>query len=236
MKKRRDPLLFAGLGFIGFLLLFASGPWLGVRIAEGNLGRIQYVDSVRINLGLVQPDIDVFWDLLPHDLSILDSVLPPGTTPVAVSALGVDPIGAGKACVGYASILLPDDAIAHVHVSWLSPVKIRNVVFGGSLRHLVWNDTDPTQRIATYERGVDIARIDDDDAQRALMFQYRIGDMRAPALTDHEALLALVTDFASCIRHGGTPRTDSWQGVRVLELLEAVDRSQAQRGALVELA
>lgn len=206
------------------------------EIAEGNLGRIQYVDSVRINLGLVQPDIDVFWDLLPHDLSILDSVLPAGTTPVAVSALGVDPIGAGKACVGYASILLPDGAIAHVHVSWLSPVKIRNVVFGGSLRHLVWNDTDPTQRIATYERGVDIARIDDDDEQRALMFQYRIGDMRAPALNDHEALLALVTDFATCIRHGGTPRTDSWQGVRVLELLEAVDRSQAQRGALVELA
>ncbi|QXC61708.1 Gfo/Idh/MocA family oxidoreductase [Aquihabitans sp. G128] len=203
------------------------------EIAAGHLGRIQYVDSVRINLGLVQRDTDVFWDLLPHDLSILDSVLPAGTGPVAVSALGVDPIGAGKPCVGYVSLLLPDDAIAHVHVSWLSPVKIRNVVIGGSLRHLVWNDTDPTQRISTYERGVDIAEIEDEDEQRQLMFQYRTGDMHAPALTDAEALQSLVRDFATCIREGGTPRTDSWQGVRVLEVLEAVDRSRAADGVLV---
>ena len=209
---------------------------IGEEIAAGNLGRIQYVDSVRINLGLVQPDTDVFWDLLPHDLSILDSVLPAESRPVSVSAVGVDPIGAGKPCVGYASILLPDDAIAHIHVSWLSPVKIRNVVFGGSLRHLVWNDTDPTQRISTYERGVDIAHIDDDDEQRALMFQYRIGDMHAPALTDAEALQTLVRDFASCIRNGGRPRTDLWQGVRVLEILEAVDRSRSENGALVPVA
>ncbi len=206
------------------------------EIADGNLGDIQYVDSVRINLGLVQPDTDVFWDLLPHDLSILDSVLPGHMRPVAVSALGVDPIGAGKPCVGYVSLLLPDNAIAHVHVSWLSPVKIRNVVIGGSQRHLVWNDTDPAQRIATYERGIDIARLEDDEQQREMMFQYRIGDMHAPALTETEALLSLVTHFADCIRTSATPRTDAWQGVRVLEILEAVDRSQAQRGALVELA
>jgi predicted dehydrogenase len=205
------------------------------EIADGHLGKIQYIDSVRINLGLVQPDTDVFWDLLPHDLSILDSVLPPDTRPVAVSAIGVDPIGAGKPCVGYVSILLPSDAIAHVHVSWLSPVKIRNVVIGGSLRHLVWNDTDPTQRIATYERGVDIARLESTDEQRELMFQYRTGDMHAPALTDAEALQQLVQDFARCIRHGGTPLTDCWQGVRVLEVLEAVDRSRASSGALVEI-
>lgn len=205
------------------------------EIATGKLGDIQYVDSVRINLGLVQHDTDVFWDLLPHDLSILDSVLPEEFTPLAVSALGVDPIGAGKPCVGYATILLPNDAIAHIHVSWLSPVKIRNVVIGGSLRHLVWNDTNPAQRISTYERGIDIAQVQDDEQQRRLMFQYRIGDMYAPALAESEALQSLVSDFAECIRSGGSPRTDAWQGVRVIKMLEAIDRSQQQRGALVDL-
>ncbi len=203
------------------------------EIADGNLGDIQYIDSVRINLGIVQRDTDVFWDLLPHDLSILDSVLPDDCAPTAVSALGVDPIGAGKPCVGYATLLLPDEAIAHIHVSWLSPVKIRNVVFGGSLRHLVWNDTNPAQRVATYERSVDITQIDDEDEQRDLMVQYRTGDMLAPALNETEALQGVVRDFTACIRKGGRPLTDSWSGVRVLEILEAVDASRQSRGELV---
>lgn len=203
------------------------------EVATGRLGDIQYIDSTRINLGIVQPDADVFWDLLPHDLSILDSILPADLRPVAVSALGIDPIGAGKPCVGYVSLQLPGEAMAHVHVSWLSPVKIRNFVIGGSDRHLVWNDTDPTQRISTYERGVDIAEVEDEEEQRQLMFQYRIGDMHAPALKDAEALQSLVREFATCIREGGTPRTDAWQGVRVLEILEAVDRSRAANGVLV---
>src|SRR5690606_9289395 len=118
-------------------------------------------------------DVDVFWDLLPHDLSILDSVLPASSTPTAVSALGVDPIGVGHFCVGYVTLMLPDEAVAHVHVSWLSPVKIRNVVFGGSKRHLVWNDTNPAQRIATYERSVDASMVVDAEQRRQLMVQYR---------------------------------------------------------------
>lgn len=205
------------------------------EIADGNLGRIQYIDSVRINLGIVQRDVDVFWDLLPHDLSILGSVLPPECSPVAVSALGVDPIGAGRACVGYATLLLPDEAIAHIHVSWLSPVKIRNVVFGGSKRHLVWNDTNPAQRIATYDRSVDVSLIHDSEEQREMMVQYRTGDMLAPAISEAEALQALVRDFTGCIRNGGKPLTDSWSGVRVLEILEAVDASCAAQGTLVPI-
>lgn len=203
------------------------------EIAEGRLGAIQYIDSTRVNLGIVQPDTDVFWDLLPHDLSILDSILPEGSEVISVAATGVDPIGAGKSCVGYVTMLLPGDAVAHVHVSWLSPVKIRNFVIGGSQRHLIWNDTDPTQRISTYERGVDIATIEDEDEQRTLMVQYRIGDMHAPALKDTEALQSLVLDFATCIRAGGRPLTDSWQGVRVLEILEAIERSRAADGQMV---
>ena len=205
------------------------------EVAEGNLGDIQYFDSVRINLGIIQPDIDVFWDLLPHDLSILDSILPADARPISVSALGVDPVGAGRACVGYATLMLPNEAIAHIHVSWLSPVKIRNVVIGGTLRHLVWNDTNPAQRIATYERSVDVSVIDDSEEQRDMMVQYRTGDMVAPAISEAEALQSLVRDFTSCIRSGGTPLTDSWSGVRVLEILEAVDASCAAGGVLVPI-
>lgn len=192
-------------------------------IAAGTLGAIQYVDSVRINLGLVQPDVDVFWDLLPHDVSILDSVLPGGFHPVAVSAVGVDPIGAGRACVGYVTMLLPGDAIAHVHLSWLSPVKIRTVVFGGSRRHLVWDDVRPAQRVSIYERGVDI-----DPHER--LVQYRTGDMHAPALVEGEALQGVVAEFARAVRAHDAPLTDGHAGVRVMEVLEAVRSSLAANG------
>lgn len=103
----------------------------------------------------------------------------------------------------------------------------------GSKRHLVWNDTNPAQRVATYERTVDVAQIADDDEQRELMVQYRTGDMLAPALSETEALQAVVRDFTTCIRSGATPLTDSWSGVRVLEILEAVDASRQARGELV---
>jgi predicted dehydrogenase len=203
------------------------------EIAAGNLGTIHYMDSVRINLGLVQSDSDVFWDLLPHDLSIFDSVLPDGFAPTAVSALGVDPIGAGQVCVGYVTMMLPDNAIAHVHVSWLSPVKIRTVVFGGSRRHLVWDDTDPAQRISLYERGVDIAHLESSEERRDKLVQYRIGDMLAPALTESEALQGVVREFARAIRDHDRPMTDGHAGLRVLQVLEATHRSLASDGALV---
>src|SRR5712691_10670536 len=125
-------------------------------VASGVLGDIQYVDSVRINLGLVQPDIDVFWDLAPHDLSILDYVLGETFSPRAVAAQGADPIGAGRSCVGYLSLPLPGNAIAHVHVNWLSPTKTRTMIIGGSKRVVVWDDLNPSQRLSMYDRGVDL--------------------------------------------------------------------------------
>jgi predicted dehydrogenase len=206
------------------------------EVGSGSLGEIQYVDSVRINLGLVQHDADVFWDLLPHDISILDSVLPGGFAPVAVSALGVDPIDAGHLCVGYVTMVLPGNAIAHVHVSWLSPVKIRTFVIGGSRRHLVWDDTNPAQKIALYERGVDIERLTTDEARRDKMIQYRIGDMLAPALSEHEALQGVARELVAAIREKRAPMTDGESGVRVLRVLEAAHRSLAANGALVSLA
>ena len=205
------------------------------ELARGSLGHVQFIDSARVNLGIVQRDTNVFWDLLPHDLSILDSVLPGGLQPLAVSAIGVDPIGAGQECVGYATLTLPGNAIAHVQVSWLSPVKIRHFVIGGSRRHLIWDDTNPAQRLSLYESGIDIAHFGVDD-QRERMIQYRSGDIVAPALTETEALLGVVREFAASIRTRRSPLTDGQSGVRVLEVLEAVDESLRNSGQLVAIA
>ncbi len=198
----------------------------------GTLGRLQYVDSVRINLGLVQPDVDVFWDLAPHDLSILDFLLPGGCRPVSVAAHGADPIGSGRECVGYLILILPQGAIVHVHVNWLSPVKVRTVIFGGSRRTLVWDDLDPTQRVRVYDRGIDLTA-PDGEARRQALISYRLGDMIAPALAEEEALCAVVAEFASAIRTGRTPLTDGASGVRILEILEAVRRSLDTGGGVV---
>ena len=172
-------------------------------VADGSLGEILFVDSVRINLGLIQPDVDVFWDLAPHDLSILDYVLPGGLAPVGVAAQGADPVGAGKACVGYLTLPLPGGAMAHVHVNWLSPTKIRQLVIGGSQRTLVWDDLNPQQRLSVYDRGVDLVQQAVDSADpRSATVSYRLGDTWAPALPEREALGAMVAELAASIREG----------------------------------
>lgn len=205
------------------------------EMTRGSLGTVQFIDSSRINLGIVQRDASVFWDLLPHDLSILDSILPNGLRPLAVSAIGLDPIGAGRDCVGYATLVLPGNAIAHVQVSWLSPVKIRQFVIGGSRRHLIWDDTNPAQRVSIYESGIDIAHFGPDD-QRERMIQYRTGDVVSPALSEVEALQGVVREFAASIRTQRRPLTDGASGVRVLEILEAVDESLRSGSQLVPVA
>ena len=121
-------------------------------LGSGDLGDLQYFDSVRINLGLVQPDVDIFWDLAAHDLSILDFLLPDGHHAQAVGAQGADPIGVGHACVGYLSMPLAGGGIAHIHVNWLSPTKIRTTIVGGSRRIAVWDDTNPAQRLSMYDK------------------------------------------------------------------------------------
>ena len=204
-------------------------------VRSGALGELQFVDSVRINLGLVQPDVDVLWDLAPHDLSILDFVLPEGVTPVSVSAVGSDPIGAGHACLAYLSVRLSNGAMAHVHVNWLSPVKIRTSVFGGSARTVVWDDLNPSQRVAVYDRGVDRAPAGPDERRR-VQVSYRLGDMVAPALPETEALRSVMAEFASSIAESRSPDTDGRSGLRVLALLEAATRSLELAGAAVDVA
>ena len=206
-------------------------------VEAGELGELLFVDSVRINLGLVQPDVDVFWDLAPHDLSILDFVLPGGLRPTGVSAHGADPLAAGKACVGYLSLPLPGGAMAHVHVNWLSPTKIRQMVIAGTRRTLVWDDLNPQQRLSVYDRGVDLAHQSVDSVDRTdATISYRLGDTWAPALPEREALGAMVTEFADSIRTGRSPRTDGDAGLRVLSVLEAAATSTASGGGLVDPA
>ncbi len=204
-------------------------------IKSGTLGQLLYVDSVRINLGLVQRDIDVLWDLAPHDLSILDFILPPEWAPTAVAAHTADPLRTGKACVGYLTLALGDGALAHIHVNWLSPTKIRTMVIGGSQRTLVWDDLNPSQRLSVFNRGVDIEAHVDEERKREIFVSYRLGDMIAPSLSETEALQGAVTEFVSCIREGRIPATDARAGVRVLEILDAARRSRNDGGRLTEL-
>jgi predicted dehydrogenase len=201
-------------------------------VRSGELGDLQYLDSVRINLGLVQPDVDVLWDLAPHDLSIFEAILPDDVWPVSVAAHGSDPIGAGHACVAHLTIRLSNDALAHVHVNWLSPTKIRTMVVGGSLRTVVWDDLNPTQRLSVHDRGVDrgvIPRVGPDTRGR-LIVSYRVGDTVAPALPNQEALRSVMVEFADAIAEGRPPLTDGWAGLRVVAMLEAASTSMAKDG------
>jgi predicted dehydrogenase len=207
-------------------------------VRGGEIGTVQYLDSVRINLGLVQPDVDVLWDLAPHDLSIFEAILPDDVFPVAVAAHGSDPIGAGRACVAHLTVRLSNGAISHVHVNWLSPTKIRTMVVGGSLRTVVWDDLNPAQRLSVYDRGVDRTEGPDlgVDAREQTIVSYRVGDMVAPALPEREALRAVMAEFADSITEKRAPLTDGRAGLRVLAILEAASASLAGGGEFVTVA
>jgi predicted dehydrogenase len=207
-------------------------------VRSGDLGELHYFDSIRVNLGLVQRDIDVIWDLAPHDLSILDFVIPDEAETVAVAAHGADPIGAGRSCLAYLALELSCGAIAHVNVNWLSPTKVRTTMIGGSKRTLVWDDLNLAQRVSIFDRGVDLAAPDElgADERREALVSYRSGDMIAPALGEREALSMMVEEYATAVRTGRAPLTDGSAGLRVLGILEAASRSLANRGEIVEVA
>ena len=212
-----------------------------VKIRElvhaGDLGELHFFDSVRINLGLVQPDIDVLWDLAPHDISILESILPPGVEALAVAAQAADPIGTGRSCVAFVTIQLTGGAIAHFHLNWLSPTKVRTTMIGGSKRALLWDDLNPLQRVTVFDRGVDLLPAQEADAadRQQAFVSYRTGDLVSPALAEREALRGVVEEFADSICTGRPPLTDGLSGLRVLDILEAATRSIELQGAPVPL-
>jgi len=207
-------------------------------VSKGELGEIHYVDSVRTNLGLLQPDIDVFWDLAPHDLAILDALLPERSRPVAVSAFGADPLGTGFACMGYLTLQLEGGGLAHSHVNWLSPTKVRTVTIGGSERMVVWDDLQLTQRLSLYDKGVDVLDSDasvSSEVRRERKVSYRYGDLNAPALPVTEALSGVIAEFGESISERRAPLTDGHAGLRVLRILEATSASLRQNGAAIRL-
>lgn len=205
------------------------------EIVESGLGELYYYDSVRVNLGLFQHDVSVIWDLAVHDLSIMDYVLP--MRPVAVSATGVSHVLGKPANIAYLTLFFDSTLIAHVHVNWLAPLKVRRTLIGGSRRMIVYDDLEPSEKIKIYDKGITVggpAPLSGADAYQA-MVGYRTGDMWAPHLEVGEALAAEIGEFVHCIATGATPLADGHAGLRVVQILEAASRSMAQRGRVVEL-
>jgi len=206
-------------------------------VSAGELGTPLYYDSVRVNLGLVQEEVDVFWDLGPHDISILDFILGSGREILSVTAEGADPLGLGHACVGYLTMRFSDGLLAHCHLNWLSPTKIRTTIVGGSDKMVVWDDLQPAQRVSVFESGVDLGEAElSAGEKRRRRVSYRMGSMVAPALREREALLGVLEDWAGAIRTGRPPMTDGHAGLRVLRVLEAARASLSDGSAPVPLA
>jgi predicted dehydrogenase len=195
------------------------------------LGDIYYVDSVRINLGLFQSDVNVLWDLAPHDISIVDHLF--GRLPRSLAATGVSHIGSELEDVAYVNMDFGNSLIATFHVNWLSPVKLRHMIIGGSKRSLVYNDLDPVEPIKIYDRGVmTTANL---DARRGLLVSYRTGDIHSPHLPREEPLQNVVRHFAECVRTSRQPLTDGQVGLRVVQMLEAAQRSIKAQGGRITL-
>lgn len=202
---------------------------IGQLLEEGTLGKIYYYDSTRVNLGLFQHDVNVIWDLAPHDLSIIDHLIK--ETPEAVSATGQTHLN-GLEDVAFITVYFPNKIIAHINVNWLSPVKVRTTLIGGEKKMLVWNDLEADEKIKVYDKGVQITSR---EGLYNLLVNYRSGDMWAPQLEQVEALKQELTYFVDCISNNHTPFNDGAAGLRVVKLLEAANQSVRKRGALVYL-
>lgn len=194
-------------------------------IAKGDLGGLYYFDSVRVNLGLFQHDVDVLWDLAPHDLSILTHLIP--ESPKHVSAIGADHTGSGLADVAYMSVHYANGLIAHFHVNWLSPVKIRQILIGGTRQMLVYDDIQLTEKVRVYDCGI---KVTTEEGVYQTLVSYRTGDMWAPKLEFREALSLECEHFVECIRNGKRPMSDGTAGLAVVRLLEAASKSLAAGG------
>ncbi len=199
-------------------------------VTTGELGDLFYYDSVRVNLGLFQSDVNVIWDLAPHDLSIMDFLLGPSAR--AVSAQGRAHFNNGLEDVAYLCVFYDNNLIAHFHVNWLSPVKIRQTLVGGSKKMLQWDDLSSDEKIKIHSKGVEMKS---DEERNRFLAEYRIGDMYCPKIPSIEALSAEVAYFADCIENKKAPHNDGHAGTRVVSILEAADRSLKSKGGLVTL-
>ena len=196
-------------------------------IDDNTLGRLYYYDSTRVNLGLFQHDVDVLWDLAPHDLSIVDYLI--GERAEAIVATGEKHLN-GMVDVAYMTAYFPDNVIAHINVNWLSPVKVRTTLIGGEKKMLVWNDLEADEKIKVYDRGVNM---NSREGVYNLLVSYRSGDMWAPKVEATEALRSELSYFVECIHTGMPPINDGMAGLRIVRMLEAAQESLSRKGEAV---
>src|ERR1700723_873054 len=196
---------------------------------EGTLGKLYYYDATRVNLGLFQHDINVLWDLAPHDLSIMDYLIK--ASPEAIVATGQKHLN-GHEDVAYMTLYFPEKVIAHINVNWLSPVKVRTTLMGGEKRMLVWNDLEADEKVKVYDKGVEITNR---EGVYDLVVNYRSGDMWAPQLEQVEALRQELSYFVQCVSSGEEPFNNGHAGLRVVRMLEAASHSLNKKGAFVRL-
>lgn len=199
-------------------------------VDDGALGGLYYYDSTRVNLGLFQHDVNVIWDLAPHDLSIMDYVI--GQKPEYVAANGQSHLN-GLADLAYLTLYFSDKIIAHINVNWLSPVKVRTTLIGGEKKMLVWNDLEPDEKVRVYDKGVSVEG--GESSVYELLVSYRSGDMWAPKVEQTEALTAEAQYFVDCVEKNQRPFNDGLAGLRVVEILEAADVSLSRRGEPVRI-
>jgi predicted dehydrogenase len=205
---------------------------LSELISAGELGEIFYITSVRANLGLFQRDVNVAWDLATHDISIILMVM--GRMPEAVSCQGRSHYRPGVEDVAMLELHFAGNVIAFVHVSWLDPNKIRRMTIVGSRKMLVYDDTDPHEKVRIYDKGVSVQRYYDSYADFQL--SYRYGDVHSPRIEEVEPLKAECEHFIDCVLNDKTPKTDGLVGIRVVSVLEAASQSLKNGGTLVEVS
>ena len=200
-------------------------------IDKGSIGEVYYYDSTRVNLGLFQHDVDVIWDLAVHDLSIMEYLMP--ESPISVSATGIGHIHGATENIAYVTAFYESSLIAHVNVNWLSPVKMRRTIIGGSKQMVVYDDIENSEKVKVFDKGITVKN--GPESLYKLMVSYRSGDMFAPRIDITEALQVEARHFADCIENGKTPITDGHAGLRVVGVLEAATRSMKERGRCIQL-
>jgi len=200
-------------------------------IESNEIGDIYYFDSVRINLGLIQADVNVVWDLAPHDVSIMDFLI--GQDPVAVSATGASHGGSPTENIAYVTVRYEGSLIGHVHVNWLAPAKVRRTIVGGSKRMLIYDDMEPSEKVKIYDKGFSVASRPSPENEYQLLISYRAGDMHAPCLDTREGLAVEAENVINAIAGKEALIVDGWAGWRVVRILEAAQRSIEEGGAFI---
>jgi predicted dehydrogenase len=199
-------------------------------IKEGGIGKLQYLDSTRINLGLFQPDVNVLWDLAPHDISVLNFLTT--EAPVSINATGISHTQNNIENIAYMTVNYQSGFIAHFNCSWSSPVKIRMMLIGGDKKMIVYNDMEPTEKVKIYETGYNVRN---DEEKRNIMVDYRVGDIYVPKVATNEALSLMSADFVDSIINKKQPLADAQIALNVVKILEAAELSIKNRGKEIKL-